>query len=111
MRMQVDELDGGVTKVTLEGDLDAKGSGEIEVSFAAITGARLKLVVDMSLVGFLASIGIRTLLSAAKTVTRRGGKLVLSGANADVTKVLEVSGAAQLLTLAAGQDEALAALA
>lgn len=111
MKMQHEELASGVTRVALEGDLDAKGSGEIEVSFAAVTGARLKIVVDLSAVGFMASIGIRTLLSAAKTVGRRGGRLVLAGANADVRKVLTVSGVDQVLPVHGDLEAALAALA
>jgi anti-anti-sigma factor len=110
MRMWVEELSGGVTKVALEGDLDAKGSAEIDVSFAAVTSARDKVVVDMAGVGFLASIGIRTLLSAAKTVSRRGGRMALLSPNSDVLKVLETSGVAQVMGIQADLDGALAAL-
>jgi len=111
MQMQVEEISGGITKINLDGDLDAKGSAEIDVSFAAVTAAREKVVVDLSKVGFLASIGIRTLLSAAKIMGRRSGRLVLTGANADVAKVLSISGVEQVLAIHPGLDEALAALA
>ena len=38
MRMEVDDLDGSVTRIRLIGDLDVKGAGEIELQFAAVTG-------------------------------------------------------------------------
>jgi len=110
MRMDVKELDGGVVRITLDGDLDAKGSGEIEVQFAAVTSVHTKVVVDMAKVGFLASIGIRTLLSAARTAGRRGGKVVLLSPVAPVLKVLQVSGADTLVPIFGDLDAAVAAI-
>jgi len=111
MQMQVEELPGGVSRIKLDGDLDAKGSSEIEVSFAAVTSARDKVVVDLSKVGFLASIGIRSLLLAAKTISRRGGKMVLLAPNEDVEKVLVTSGANQVVAIQGNLEGALAAVA
>jgi anti-anti-sigma factor len=108
--MEVDDLDRGVTRIRLLGDLDAKGASEIDLQFAALSGSRGKVVVDMSGVGFLASIGIRTLLSAAKTVARRGGRLVLLDPTEAVVKVLQTCGADTVLPAVHGTDAALAAV-
>ena len=64
----------------------------------------------MTDVGFLASIGIRTLLSGAKTIGRRGGKMVLVDPSAAVHKVLQTCGADTVLTIVQGTDQALAAI-
>lgn len=45
----------------------------------------------MSEVSFLASLGIRTLITAAKTVSSNGGKLVLLSPQPNVEKVLRES--------------------
>lgn len=111
MRMDVEELDGGVTKIRLIGDLDAKGAGEIEVSFTAVTSSRLKVIVDLTGVAFLASIGIRSLISAAKTLARRGGKLVIQDPSEAVNTVLLTCGVESLIPIVQGADAASAAVA
>lgn len=110
MRMEVDDLDQGVTRIRLLGDLGVKGAADIEVQFAAVTSSRGKVIVDMGGVGFLASIGIRTLLSAAKMVARRGGKLVLLDPTEAVAKVLQTCGADQVVPVIHGADAALSAV-
>jgi anti-anti-sigma factor len=78
MKMEITVLDNGIKLVKLEGRLDLKGTNEIDDQFAfAISPGKGPTVVDMSKVDFLASIGMRMLLSAAKALARRGGKMVL----------------------------------
>src|SRR5436309_2353772 len=62
-------------------------------------------------VDFIASIGIRHLVMAAKTVARGPGKLVLLDPNPLVTEVLFTSGLEDLLLIVRSEDEARAALA
>jgi anti-anti-sigma factor len=50
------------------------------------------VVVDLSEVDFLASIGIRLLTLTAKSIASRGGRMVLLNPTADVQHVLEVTG-------------------
>jgi anti-sigma B factor antagonist len=66
-------------------------------------------VIDMALVDFIASIGIRHLVMTAKAVARGSGKLVLLDPNPMVTEVLVVAGLDQLLPIVRSEDEALAA--
>ena len=54
---------------------------------------------DMSKVSFLASIGMRTLLSCAKAASARGGKMVLFNPQPMVKDVLETSGVASLIPM------------
>ena len=62
-----------------------------------LAGSRSKLLVDMTNVSFLSSMGIRSLLTVAKTISRRGGKVVLLQPNALVTKVLLTTGTQTML--------------
>ena len=50
------------------------------------------MVVDLSDVDFLASIGIRLLALTARSVASRGGKMVLLNPTPDVQSVLEIIG-------------------
>ena len=54
------------------------GAGSIASQLVELTAAPKKgVVVDMSGVEFLASIGIRALIASAKAVQARGGRMVL----------------------------------
>lgn len=111
MKMDVEQLSQGVVKVILEGRLDITGAGVIDLQFSAIAGSHRGVVVDMTNVSFLASIGIRTLLLGAKTVQRRGGTFVLLNPVDEVEKVLEVTGVTDLMPIFHDNDAALAAVA
>jgi anti-anti-sigma factor len=108
MKMELHDLPDGVTRITLTGDLDARGAGEIDVQFQAVAASRQKVVVDLSQVGFLASIGIRTLIQAARANSGKGGKLVLLDPIEPVWKVITTCGADAVLPVAHGFDAAIA---
>jgi anti-sigma B factor antagonist len=86
--------------------LDSVAQGAL----ATVAGSRQSIVVDMALVDFIASIGIRHLVLAAKAVARGDGRLVLLNPSALVTEVLITSGLEQLLPIVRSEDEAVAAL-
>ena len=77
---------------------------------ATLAGAKQGLIVDMSGVSFIASIGIRHLVSAAKAVSRRKGLLVLLNPTDMVAEVLTASGLTDLLPIVRSNSEAVAAL-
>jgi len=106
MDMQVDKLADEVTRVQLSGSLDIAGAQAVETRFASVVGANRRVVVDFSEVVFLASIGMRMLLAAAKQAQRRGGRFVLFNVRADVAKAIETAGLDALLPRC--EDEAAA---
>lgn len=80
--------------IKIAGRLDILGTGEIEGKFAALAATeRHPVIVDLTEVSFLASIGIRAIITNAKAQLQRGGKMVLFvGENAAVAKTLELTG-------------------
>jgi stage II sporulation protein AA (anti-sigma F factor antagonist) len=60
MDMQVQEAEGGIIRVVLEGRFDIAGAQEVDLRFSAPAGSAKTLVVDMAKVSFLASMGVRT---------------------------------------------------
>jgi len=93
MNMNVEELDNGIRRIALDGRLDMAGAQAIDLKFTGYTAAaKGRILVDLSQVEFIASIGLRTLLSAAKAQKLKGGTLVLCGAQPLVAKVLETAG-------------------
>ena len=109
MDMAVEPLAPGVVKVALDGRLDIAGANAIDLQFNAIAGSHKSIVVDMAGVSFLASIGIRTLLLGAKAVQRRGGTLILLNPVAEVERVLDVMGVADLMPIHRDTEAAFAA--
>jgi anti-sigma B factor antagonist len=110
MKMEVEPITAGAVKVILDGRLDITGAGVIDLQFSAIAGSHRGVIVDMTSVSFLASIGIRTLLLGAKAVQRRGGTFVLLNPVEEVEKVLEVTGVIDLMPIFHDSNEALAAV-
>jgi anti-sigma B factor antagonist len=93
MEIHYSELDNGIGLIKLAGELDIIGTGKIETQFTGYcSGENIRMVVDLSGVVFLASIGIRMLVTTAKSVASRGGKMVLINPISDVHGVLEVTG-------------------
>ncbi len=110
MDMQVAELADDVVRVMLKGRLDIAGAAKIDLPFSAVAGSRNGVIVDMSEVTFLASIGIRTLVLGAKAIRRRGGHLVLLNPLPDVENVLEMTGITDLLPIMRDETTAVAAV-
>ena len=93
MKLNYSELEKGIKYIQLEGRLDLPGVMEIELKFTAYAASeKAGVVVDLSQVPFLASIGIRMLVSSAKAVQKRGGKLVLLNPQPLVAEMLTNAG-------------------
>lgn len=93
MEIQYSEIENGIRLIALEGRFDIIGTGQIETKFSGYcSGLNVRVVVDMSKVDFIASIGIRLLMLTAKSIASRGGRMVILNPTPDVFSVLEVTG-------------------
>lgn len=101
MQIAIQE-DGSAATVTMTGRLDISGSEVVALPLATLSGSKNALFVDMAGVTFIASIGLRHLVSAAKALGRRGGRLVLLNPNTTVSEVITTSGLAGLLQIELG---------
>jgi anti-sigma B factor antagonist len=111
MQMTREELGGDVLKVTLAGSFDIAGSGEVDMPFAVISGSRTKVVVDFGQVDFLASIGVRVLVKAARSIGNKGGRMALYNPNEAARRVLASTGADTLIVVTDDEASAIAAVA
>jgi anti-anti-sigma factor len=111
MHIETENLDGGILKIKLVGRMDAQGAQEIHADLVDRACAQRSVIADMSAVNFLASMGIRALVLAAKAVARRHGKMVLLNPDVNTTKVLEVAGVNELLPIHRSLDDAIRAVA
>ena len=108
MAISHEDIGESFRRIALSGRLDGRGTEEIAATFAALsTGPKQRVLVDLTGLSFLASIGIRAVLSNAKIVQQNGGRMVLLvGGNSAVTKTLEATGIDALIPMFADAAEA-----
>jgi len=91
MKLSTEDLEGGVTRVILDGRLDIEGAAAVDLRMNVIAGSCKKMLVDLQQVTFLGSMGLRSILVPAQAVSRRGGKVVLFAPTKMVEEVLTSS--------------------
>jgi len=112
MRIESAPIDESTIRIELDGRMDVPGSLAIDPKFTALTATRAaRVIVDLSRVTFLASLGIRTLVSNAKALKLRGGRMVLLGPDPVVRKVLALAGIDQVIPVCDDLAAARAAVA
>jgi anti-anti-sigma factor len=112
MELEVATLAAGIRQIRLLGRLDMTNTLLIDTQFTthAATGAD-RVLVDMAAVNFIASIGMRLLLSNAKAVANRGGRLALCQPQPLVKESLQIAGLDALIPIYDTLDEAIVGLA
>ena len=108
MRLEQAQLPGDILKVKLTGALDIAGAGEVEMPFSIISDKYNKVIVDFTDVTFLASIGIRVLVKAARAIRSRKGCLVVFNPTDDARKVLRSTGIDTIIPVVADESAAIA---
>ena len=94
--------------IVILGRLDVSGTESVADELEKLAAAPKKgVVVDLSRLKFLASLGIRALLKSAKVVEERGGRMVLVvGANSQVAMSIKATGVSDLLPMFKSSGEA-----
>ena len=110
MEITVTDFGEAGKRVTLVGRLDILGAEKIDLPLAVAAGSHTNIIVDMSGVDLIASIGIRHLVLAAKTVARNARTLVLLCPRPPVAEVLTTAGLLTILPIVNSEQEATAAL-
>jgi anti-sigma B factor antagonist len=110
MEMKVTDARDGVVGVALIGRLDTPGVAGIELNFTATLVPRAaRAVVDMSQVEFIGSMGIRMLISVARALSKKQGKLVLYGPRPLVNEVFITTALGEIIPVEPDAATAVAA--
>jgi anti-sigma B factor antagonist len=110
MPIQLLDTDNGVTRVLLTGRIDIGNAHEIDLPMAVVGGSRKAVVIDMSGVEFIASMGLRSLISCAKAVHRKGGKISVIAPPSGVIETVITMGLHEVIPLYPTEAEAFAAV-
>jgi anti-anti-sigma factor len=111
MEMSVQEGNGDATLVVLHGRLDREAAEAVERRFYDLTASRKPLIVDLSGVSYIASMGMRMFLLIGKAVATQGGKMALMAPSPDVAGVLKTAGIDTAIPVRACLNDALAVFA
>ena len=107
MDLTTQETPDGVKVINLAGRMDIAGTQEIELRFTNLSASQKALVaVDLSEVSFLASIGMRTLVSSARALMNRGGAMALVNPRPMVQQALLAAGIDSLIPIYPNVDDA-----
>lgn len=108
MPISHDDIGDNLRRIVITGRLDMPGTDSVASKLEELVAAPKKgVVVDLTSVRFLASIGIRALIISAKAVERRGGKMVLVvDGGSTVMESLAATGVDQLIPVFRNAAEA-----
>ena len=91
-------MNGTVLTVILEGRLDTTTSPQLEKELSASMGDATELTLDFANLEYISSAGLRVLLSAHKTMSKKDGMKIVN-ANEIVMEVFDVTGFVDILTI------------
>ena len=98
--MTIDKaLNGPELTVALSGRLDTTTSPQLEEELKASLPGVECLILDLAALDYLSSAGLRVILFAQKTMNKQG-EMVVKNANETILEIFEVTGFADILTLA-----------
>ena len=103
--------EGDVTVATMVPRFDASNANDIEMVLQGLIAKGVKkLICDFSQTEYIASAGLRVLLSLAKSLQKSGGQIILVSMKPYVYEVFEISGFTQIFKIYDSQKEALQSL-
>ncbi|MEJ7928709.1 STAS domain-containing protein [Ramlibacter sp. AN1015] len=99
---------GGVTVIAVKGSIDSLNADQLTRAFARpVAQGQVMLVADFAAVTYTSSAGLRSLLAAVKDCRQHGGDLRIAAPQAQVQRVLSISGFAGIIQIFADREAAL----
>jgi anti-anti-sigma factor len=92
--------------IIVAGDVDLAAHQAFEAEVEQAWDGSSRLVIDLSQVTFLDSMGLRVLVQTRQRATESGSDFVLAGPSTPVLRVLELAGVTQVFTLVEPLPEA-----
>ncbi len=99
-----------ITNLLFSGSLDISGVRDIEMDFSRLASGKQTVVIDFSGVTFIASLGMRMLLSAAKKLDNEGNKIILHSVPPLVETALNTAGLSVILPIVKDKPDAFSLL-
>jgi len=92
--------DGGKTLVVLQGRLDTTNADQFQKDIAPLMeGDKPEIELDCTEMEYTSSQGLRMFLMLQKSVSSRGGKLVMKNMKPQVKEVFDITGFSHIITI------------
>jgi anti-sigma B factor antagonist len=99
--------DNGILTLTMSGRLDADTTTQFgELLNGCIDRGDRRIVLDLSGVDYVSSVGLRALILGAKRLGPLGGRIVLCAPQDRIRHLLDIAGFGSIFTITATRDEA-----
>lgn len=100
--------EGSAAVVSVKGRIDAVTAGEFEKGLSALmAGGDCMLVLDFKGLEYISSAGLRSILSTAKQLKAKEGKMLFAGLQGPVKDVFKISGFGSIFKIYDTEEEAL----
>ncbi len=93
------DLNGTSATLLVEGRIDTTTAPELQAELNEIIKDADEVTLDLSQLVYISSSGLRVLLSAHKSMTKKGGTLYIKNVSEDVMEVFEITGFSGILTI------------
>ena len=110
MKLTQLESTNKITNLLLSGSLDIAGVRDIEMDFSRLASGEQNVMIDFSGLTFIASLGMRMLLSAAKKLDTEGNKIVLHSVPPLLETALNTAGLETIMPIVKDESGALSLL-
>ena len=108
LEMTYESIDPGIGYIRLNGRLDIPGVQEVDLKFTAHTSTRRKpVIVDLSGVSMITSMGLAMLISNAKVLHGQSIPMILLRPIPQVEKVIRMSALDEILCIEQDLDAAI----
>ncbi len=106
-RWKISKLGENRVKVKLEGRLDSPGVARVETRFvAALVPSGRHVLVDLSQVEFVGSLGVRMFISVARSLGHKDAQLILFAPQAQVREVFDNVSLQDIIPICTDEAEA-----
>ena len=100
MELEFRELEDGIRLIKLIGRLDMEGTCSVDQEFVQrCAGESVFVLVDLSRMSYISSIGIPMLIGAAKTVASQCGRLAFLSPQSNVKSILDITGVSHVIRI------------
>ncbi|MGE0422029.1 MAG: STAS domain-containing protein [Reyranellaceae bacterium] len=108
VKVEVTELDGGPSLVTVAGRLDSATVPTVEDTLLAPIRRGHGVVFDLADLNYISAAGVRLIVAAVRQAEAARTRIAFARVPADVAETLSVSGFAMFLSMLETRDEAVA---
>ena len=109
MELQVQEFDG-VIIVRIAGEIDGSTAPALQDQVLVVTQPGCKLLLDMGLVEFMSSAGLRVMLLLYRHISDGGGQIILVGLSEALQDTMAATGFLKYFVMTANIEAALEVL-